>query len=115
MMACPASRRARPSQLPRDTGRLDQVLRRMAEAASSPPSVVSATARQRYHRDDQRSLQSEPSIGVDLAQVEAIEFATLEWVDWFNDRRLLEPIGNIPPAEAEERYYAMLEQPAMAA
>ena len=29
-----------------------------------------------------------------------------EWVDWFNHRRLLEPIGNIPPAEAEERYYA---------
>ena len=41
---------------------------------------------------------------------EAVEFATLEWVDWFNNRRLLEPIGNIPPAEAEERYYAMLEQ-----
>ena len=39
---------------------------------------------------------------------EAVEFATLEWVDWFNNRRLLEPIGNIPPAEAEERYYAML-------
>ncbi|BCH19688.1 hypothetical protein MesoLjLa_65390 (plasmid) [Mesorhizobium sp. L-2-11] len=35
---------------------------------------------------------------------EAVEFATLEWVDWFNNRRLLEPIGNIPPAEAEERY-----------
>ena len=46
---------------------------------------------------------------------EAVEFATLEWVDWFNNRRLLEPIGSIPPAEAEERYYAMLEQPAMAA
>ena len=46
---------------------------------------------------------------------EAVEFATLEWVDWFNNRRLLEPIGNIPPAEAEERYYAMLEQPAIAA
>ena len=46
---------------------------------------------------------------------EAVEFATLEWVDWFNNRRLLEPIGNIPPAEAEEHYYAMLEQPAMAA
>ena len=41
---------------------------------------------------------------------EAVEFATLEWVDWFNHRRLLEPIGNIPPAEAEDRYYAMLEQ-----
>ncbi len=46
---------------------------------------------------------------------EAVEFATLAWVDWFNNRRLLEPIGNIPPAEAEERYYAMLDEPAMAA
>jgi putative transposase len=47
--------------------------------------------------------------------LEAVEFATLEWVDWFNTRRLLEPIGNIPPAEAEERYYAQLEEQAMAA
>jgi transposase InsO family protein len=47
--------------------------------------------------------------------VEAVEFATLEWVDWFNRRRLLEPIGNIPPAEAEERYYAMLKPIAAAA
>ena len=46
---------------------------------------------------------------------EAVEFATLEWVDWFNHRRLLEPIGNMPPAEAEARYYATLEEPAMAA
>jgi transposase InsO family protein len=46
---------------------------------------------------------------------EAVEFATLTWVDWFNTRRLLEPIGNIPPAEAEERYHATLEEPAMAA
>jgi transposase InsO family protein len=46
---------------------------------------------------------------------EAVEFATLEWVDWFNNRRLLEPIGNMPPAEAEERYHAMLDEPAMAA
>jgi hypothetical protein len=38
---------------------------------------------------------------------EAVEFATLDWVDWFNNRRLLEPIGNIPPAEAEELRYAM--------
>jgi len=36
---------------------------------------------------------------------EAVELATLEWVDWFNHRRLLEPIGNVPPAEAEEVYY----------
>jgi putative transposase len=47
--------------------------------------------------------------------MEAVEFATLEWVDWFNNRRLLEPIGYIPPAEAEDRYYAMMEPTAMAA
>ena len=45
----------------------------------------------------------------------AVEIATLEWVDWFNHRRLLEPIGNIPPAEAEANYYAALAQSAMAA
>jgi putative transposase len=45
--------------------------------------------------------------------MEAVEFATLEWVDWFNNRRLLEPI--IPPAEAEERYYAMMAETAVAA
>ena len=37
--------------------------------------------------------------------LETVEYATLEWVDWFNNRRLLEPIGNIPPAEAEAVYY----------
>ncbi len=37
---------------------------------------------------------------------EAAEFANLEWVDWFNTRRLLEPIGIVPPAEAEARYFA---------
>ncbi len=47
--------------------------------------------------------------------LEAVEFATLEWVDWFNNRRLLEPIGNIPPAEAEAIYYAALTPSAMAA
>ena len=46
---------------------------------------------------------------------EAVEFATLEWVDWFNNRRLLEPIGNVPPAEAEARYYAQVEGQALAA
>jgi transposase InsO family protein len=47
--------------------------------------------------------------------VEAVEFATLAWVDWFNHRRLLEPIGNIPPAEAEARYYEQLNDLAMVA
>jgi transposase InsO family protein len=47
--------------------------------------------------------------------LETVEYATLEWVDWFNNRRLLEPIGNIPPAEAEANFYAALETEAMAA
>jgi putative transposase len=46
---------------------------------------------------------------------EAVEFATLTWVDWFNNRRLLEPIGNIPPVEAEARFYAMLGEQKRAA
>jgi len=37
--------------------------------------------------------------------LDTVEFATLTWVDWFNTRRLLEPIGYLPPAEYEERYY----------
>jgi len=47
--------------------------------------------------------------------LEAVEFATLEWVDWFNHRRLLEPIGNIPPAEAEALYYAAQQNRRLAA
>ena len=46
---------------------------------------------------------------------EAVEYATLEWVDWFNNRRLPEPISNIPPTEAEANHYAALETEAMAA
>ncbi len=42
--------------------------------------------------------------------IDDVEMATLKWVDWFNNRRLLEPIGNIPPAEAEELYYAQINQ-----
>jgi transposase InsO family protein len=46
---------------------------------------------------------------------EAVEYATLEWIDWFNNKRLLEPIGHVPPAEAEKRYYAMLDETPVAA
>lgn len=47
--------------------------------------------------------------------LKAVEMATVDWVDWFNHRCLLEPIGNILPAEAEKRYYAELETRAVAA
>jgi len=46
---------------------------------------------------------------------ERVELATLEWVDWFNHRRLLAPIGNIPPAEAEAIYYRQFIESAQAA
>ena len=45
----------------------------------------------------------------------AVEMATLRWVDWFNNHRLLGPIGYITPAEAENNYYATIEKLDMAA
>lgn len=47
--------------------------------------------------------------------VDAVEYATLEWVDWIDDRRLLEPIGNIPPAELESAYHRQQRESALAA
>lgn len=46
---------------------------------------------------------------------ESVEFATLEWVSWFNHHRLLEPIGYIPPAEAEAHYDRQLASQTTAA
>jgi transposase InsO family protein len=47
--------------------------------------------------------------------LDAVEYATLEWVDWFNNRRLLESIGHVPPAEYEREYHRLNEAQAMAA
>jgi putative transposase len=47
--------------------------------------------------------------------IDAVEYATLVWVDWFNNRRLLEPLGYVPPAEFEEAYYRGQQDQAMAA
>jgi len=47
--------------------------------------------------------------------LEAVEYATLEWVDWFNHRRLLEPIGNVPPVELELAYHRQQSESALAA
>jgi putative transposase len=48
-------------------------------------------------------------------KLDDVEYATLEWVDWFNNRRLLESIGNLPPAEFELLYYRQLDESAIAA
>ena len=47
-------------------------------------------------------------------RIDDVEYATLEWVDWFNHRRLLEPIGHVPPAEFEDAYHRK-EDPSYAA
>ena len=47
--------------------------------------------------------------------IKDVEFATLKWVDWFNNRRIFEPIGNVPPREKEIEYYQQLQESAMAA
>ncbi len=47
--------------------------------------------------------------------LEDVEYATLEWVDWFNNRRLLEPIGNVPPAEFEMQYFQQQSESAISA
>jgi transposase InsO family protein len=90
---------------------------RLAEAGIEP-SVGSVG-------DSYDNALAEPIIGLYKTEVirrrgprrhlEAVEFATLEWVDRFNKRRLLEPIGDVPPAELEQAYYRQLEESAMAA
>ena len=47
--------------------------------------------------------------------IEEVEFATLTWVDWFNHKRLLEPIGNVPPAEFEAMYLQQQKKPGLEA
>jgi hypothetical protein len=79
---------------------------RLAEAGIAP-SVGS-------RGDSYDNALAESIIGLFKAEViqlkgpwrhlEAVEFATLRWIDWFNNRRLLEPIGYVPPAEFEARY-----------
>jgi len=93
-------------------------LRRASRQAGIEPSVGSIG-------DSYDNALAETIIGLFKTEVihrrgpwrslEAVEFAILEWIDWFNTRRLLESIGNIPPAEAEARYYAQTEAQALAA
>ena len=63
----------------------------------------------------ERKVQPKPKIGPIKDALDAVEYATLKWVDWYNNRRLLEPIGNIPPAGTEAVYFASLKETAIAA
>jgi transposase InsO family protein len=87
------------------------------------PGVAWREDRRRFWTLIAAGLSSEDAaVGVGASQPvgsrwfrEAVEYATLEWVDWYNTRRILAPIGKLPPAEAEARYNAQLEPAAMAA
>ena len=56
-----------------------------------------------------------PAAAAQLALNDRVEFATLDWVDWLNHRRILETIGNQPPAEGEAAYHRQREHTALAA
>jgi len=96
------------SQRPRKPISVDQITARLADAGLEP-SVGSAG-------DSYDNARADPMIGLFKADVihrlgswksvGAVEWKTLKWVDWFNKRRLLEPIGYRTPTEAEEAYYA---------
>jgi integrase-like protein len=105
------------SQRSRQPISVDPVLERLAEAGAQP-SVGSVG-------DSYDNALAETIIGLFKTEVihhrgpwrtlGSVEYATLEWVDWFNHRRLLEPIGNIPPAELEATYHQSTSQLPMAA
>ena len=83
---------------------------RLAEADRCPRSAASETAMTMpWPRRSTASTRPRSSAGAFPGAPSAVEMATLRWVDWFNNHRLFEPIGNIPPAEAEAAYYAQLE------
>ena len=90
---------------------------RLAEAGIEPSvGSVGDSYDNAFGRDDQRSLQAEViHRRGPWRSFDAVEYATLEWVDRFNHRRLLEPIGNISPAEAEDQYYSAADNIDMAA
>ena len=81
--------------------------RPLASATASPARVRSAMS--------SRSNSANAAKIAKWRGLEAGEFATLEWVDWFNHRRVLEPIGDRRPAEAEAAYYRQIEHTALAA
>jgi transposase InsO family protein len=81
---------------------------RLADAGIAPSVGSQGDAYDCPRRVGDRALQDggDSTEGAPWRSLEAVEFATLAWVDWFNMRRLLGPIGDIPPAEFEAQYYA---------
>ena len=102
----------------RELKRANEILRKASALAGAEPSVGSVG-------DSYDNALAETIIGLYKTEIihrrgqwrhlEAVEYATLEWVDWFNHRRLLEPIGNVPPVEFEATYYHSTSQLPMAA
>ena len=90
---------------------------RLAEAWIEPSvSSIADSYDKCARRDHQRPVQGggHPSARP-WRTFKAVEFSPLEWVDWFNNRHLLETIGNMQPTEAEQNFYKTPEQHDMAA
>jgi hypothetical protein len=78
-------------------------------AAAANPEAGPCARRSRRHTTESALGRSTTEVihrKSPWRHLEAVEFATLTWGDWFNTRRLLEPIGYVPPAEYEAQYYA---------
>ena len=130
--AAPSTPEPKPSSLPPSKPSIIEALRRPVETAQYlslryterlaeaglDPSVGSVG-------DSYDNALAETIIGLFKAEVihrlgpwksaGAVEWETLKWVDWFNHRRPLGPIGNIPPAEAERSFHEDAEHPNMVA
>jgi transposase InsO family protein len=114
-------------QLPFSSGRVLASARRLLSTASPTERLAEAGLVPSVDGvgDSYENALAETINGLYTAEVihrrgpwrsmEAIEFATLEWVDWFNNRRLPSSIGNIPPAVAETTYWACQEDQAITA
>ena len=115
--ACQAARRELRAQQSRSSVRLAPVHRAVGRRRHRTLRRQHwRRLRQRPRRHDQRLYKTEVIRRCGpWRNIDEVEFATLEWVDWFNNRRLLEPLGYVPPAEYESVYYQAKETPALAA
>lgn len=106
------------SQRPRDALHFDSLHERLAEAGVEPSVGSRGDSHGNALAESVIGLFNKTEVinrGGPWRSVEAVELATLDWVDWFNHSRLLAPIGYVPPVECEAQYHRRQEAPAMVA
>jgi len=96
--------------IPAHEAAMQRAARRQVFRERAPPATGAKDVEQTVHQLAQVIHRRGP-----WRSFEAADLAAPKWADWFDHRQLLEPIGNIPPAEAEERYSSSLDQTKIAA